>query len=69
MQKTYCDANPFSFVRAKMVNDPAHYRWSSYQHNGLGQIDGRIAPHLLYLELGKEQASVGWASFTCPRGK
>ncbi|MEO7623026.1 MAG: transposase [Gallionella sp.] len=48
----YIELNP---VRANMVNDPAQYRWSSYQHNGLGQADGRIAPHLLYLELGKEQ--------------
>lgn len=49
----YIELNP---VRANMVNDPAQYRWSSYRHNGLGQADGRIAPHSLYLSLGKEKA-------------
>ena len=24
-------------VRAAMVDDPAHYRWTSYRHNALGQ--------------------------------
>ena len=47
----YIELNP---VRANMVNDPAQYRWSSYRHNGLGQADERIAPHPLYLELGKD---------------
>jgi len=37
------------------MNDPAQYRWSSYRHNGLGQVDERIAPHPLYLGLGKEE--------------
>ena len=31
-----------------MVDDPAHYRWSSYRHNALGQPDPRITPHRLY---------------------
>jgi len=48
----YIELNP---VRANMVTDPAQYRWSSYRHNGLGQADERITPHLLYLELDKEQ--------------
>ncbi|MBK9160229.1 MAG: transposase [Nitrosomonadales bacterium] len=48
----YIELNP---VRANMVNDPAQYRWSSYRHNGLGQVDERIAPHPLYLELGKNE--------------
>lgn len=43
-------------VRANMVNDPAQYRWSSYRYNGLGQVDERITPHPLYLELGKDEA-------------
>lgn len=34
----YIELNP---VRAAMVNDPAHYRWSSFRVNGLGQA----APH------------------------
>lgn len=32
----YIELNP---VRAGMVDDPAHYRWSSYRANGLGQSD------------------------------
>jgi putative transposase len=32
----YIELNP---VRAAMVDDPAHYRWSSYRANGLGQAD------------------------------
>jgi putative transposase len=30
----YIELNP---VRAGMVDDPAHYRWSSYRDNGLGR--------------------------------
>lgn len=41
----YIELNP---VRAGMVIDPGHYRWSSYRHNGLGQPDERINPHPLY---------------------
>lgn len=46
----YIELNP---VRAAMVDDPAHYRWSSYRHNGLGQADPRISPHPLYRGLGR----------------
>jgi putative transposase len=45
----YIELNP---VRAAMVEDPAHYRWSSYRANALGQPDSRIVPHPLYLALG-----------------
>ena len=45
----YIELNP---VRAAMVADPAHYRWSSYRANGLGQPDARLAPHELYNALG-----------------
>ena len=45
----YIELNP---VRAAMVDDPAHYRWTSYRHNGLGQADSRVSPHPLYLALG-----------------
>jgi len=48
----YIELNP---VRANMVNDPAQYRWSSYRHNGLGQMDERITPHSLYLAMGKDE--------------
>jgi len=42
----YIELNP---VRANMVQDPSHYSWSSYRHNGLGQTDTRITPHPVYL--------------------
>lgn len=46
----YIELNP---VRAAMVADPAHYRWSSYRANGLGQADRRLTPHALYLAMGQ----------------
>lgn len=46
----YIELNP---VRAAMVEDPAHCRWTSYRANGLGQADARRTPHALYLALGK----------------
>ena len=46
----YIELNP---VRAAMVEDPAHYRWTSYRANGLGQADARLTPHALYLSLGR----------------
>jgi len=41
----YIELNP---VRAAMVDDPAHYRWTSYRHNGLGQANPSLIPHPLY---------------------
>src|SRR5450631_2933514 len=46
----YIELNP---VRAAMVDDPAHYRWSSYRANALGRADPQLAPHELYLALGR----------------
>ena len=46
----YIELNP---VRAAMVEDPAHYRWTSYRANGLGQPDSRVTPHALYRSLGR----------------
>lgn len=46
----YIELNP---VRAAMVEDPAHYRWTSYRSNALGQQDPRLTPHPLYLSLGR----------------
>jgi putative transposase len=46
----YIELNP---VRAAMVDDPAHYRWTSYRANALGQTDARLTPHTLYLALGR----------------
>jgi len=37
-----------------MVHDPAHYRWTSYRANALGQENSRLAPHPLYLALGSD---------------
>jgi len=45
----YFELNP---VRVRVVDDPAHYRWTSYRHNGLGKADGRIATHPLHDALG-----------------
>jgi putative transposase len=45
----YIDLNP---VRAGMVDDPAHYRWSSYRANGLGQTAPLLRAHPVYLGLG-----------------
>jgi putative transposase len=41
----YIELNP---VRAAMVNDPAHYRRSSYRSNALGKADLRLTAHPLY---------------------
>jgi len=50
----YIELNP---VRADMVKDPGHYRWSCYRHNGLGQADPRITPHPLFLALDRDPAA------------
>lgn len=50
----YIELNP---VRAAMVSDPAHYRWSSYRANGLGRQDARLTPHLVYDGLGATGAA------------
>ena len=48
----YIELNP---VRARMVKDPAGYKWSSYQVNGLGRASRLCSPHSLYLALGKSR--------------
>ena len=48
----YIELNP---VRAGMVDEPAHYRWSSYRSNALGQTDSLLTPHALYLSLSAKQ--------------
>ena len=50
----YIELNP---VRAGMVDDPAHYRWSSYRHNALGQANRYLVPHPLYLGLGRDDGT------------
>ena len=46
----YIELNP---VRAAMVEDPAHYRWTSYRANALGQPDARLTPHAVFRALGR----------------
>ena len=65
----YIELNP---VRAAMVDNPAHYRWTSYRANGLGQADARLTPHPLYLALGrsdKERQSAYRALFRAQLGR
>lgn len=50
----YIELNP---VRAAMVDDPAHYRWTSYRANGLGQPSTILTPHILFLALGEDDAA------------
>ena len=45
----YIELNP---VRAGMVADPRHYRWSSHNSNAHGADEARITPHPCYLALG-----------------
>jgi putative transposase len=49
----YIELNP---VRARMIDDPAEYPWSSYQANGLGPYDPLITPHEIYLALAETPA-------------
>ena len=48
------EVNP---VRAKMVNHPAEYKWSSYAANAQGADTEIIKPHPLYKALGLDAAS------------
>lgn len=50
----YIELNP---VRAAMVDDPAHYRWSSYRANGLGQDDPLLSMHPVYESLAGERVA------------
>lgn len=50
----YIELNP---VRAAMVDDPAHYRWTSYRTNGLGQPSTILTPHTLFMALGEDDAA------------
>lgn len=47
----YIEMNP---VRAKMVDSPAAYPWSSFGTNGLGRASRIITSHGAYLALGQE---------------
>jgi len=52
----YIELNP---VRAGLCTDPAHYRWSSYRANALGETETTplLTPHPLYATLGSDDAS------------
>lgn len=50
----YIELNP---VRARMVEQPGQYRWSSYRHNAHGEPDDLITPHLIYQALHSEPAA------------
>ncbi len=45
----YVELNP---VRAKIVDHPKHYRWSSYAANADGWFNKLLSPHPVYLALG-----------------
>ena len=49
----YIEANP---LRAKMVTDPAEYRWSSFLCQGSGQDDPLLSPFPEWEELGETDA-------------
>lgn len=46
----YIELNP---LRAKMVADPADYRWSSFRHHALDVADQLITPHPALRGLGQ----------------
>jgi REP-associated tyrosine transposase len=50
----YVEMNP---VRAKLVDHPARYPWSSYLHNAMGAESPIITPHATYLALGRTPAA------------
>lgn len=50
----YIELNP---VRARMVEAPADYRWSSYRHHALGHADPVITDQAQYLALGATEAA------------
>ena len=45
----YIEQNP---VRARMVDHPGDYKWSSFQAHGMGQSVPWLTPHPVYLALG-----------------
>jgi putative transposase len=45
----YIELNP---VRARMVETPEAYAWSSYRANAFGANDPLVTPHLVYTGLG-----------------
>ncbi len=50
----YIELNP---VRAKMMNSPGHYRWSSYRYNAQGKNECIVTEHPIYTDLGKTKTA------------
>ena len=50
----YIYLNP---VRARMVESPGEYRWTSHACNALGAHEARITPHECYLAPGVDAAT------------
>jgi len=50
----YIELNP---VRAKMVEHPSFYKWSSYQQNAELGVSGIVTPHDVYKRLGTTDLS------------
>ncbi|NOQ65509.1 MAG: hypothetical protein GQ582_13440 [Methyloprofundus sp.] len=48
----YIELNP---VKAAMVDNVADYKWSSYRHNALGEIDELIKEPEMYMKLGRDK--------------
>lgn len=59
----YIELNP---VRARMVEHPGQYPWSSYRANAEGFSDSRITPHAEYLHLGRDQYRSSFGSHIDP---
>lgn len=52
---SYVELNP---VRAKIVEDPKDYTWSSYRVYGYGKRDIRIDEHPVYLQLSEDEGDL-----------
>jgi putative transposase len=50
----YIELNP---VRARMVDHPRAYKWSSYRAHADGRSDPLVSDHPLYRALGRSQAT------------
>lgn len=50
----YIELNP---VRAKLVEHPAEYRWSSYRANAQGEASTLLTNHSLYNAVGPDEAT------------
>lgn len=48
----YIEMNP---VRAKMVEHPGDYPWSSYRHHAYGEPDRNVEDHALYYQLDSDR--------------